>query len=249
MKKALVLLVVAISVLLVVSALAEGQGMGQGNPGKIGAAIKEWREKIKDVVQQHNCSSETGLERVQCRKERREEIRREIRNCTNVNQTVRECIRERREGRWQNRLETLEQKCEENVTSACRRRLNAVKECINETPGLARAECARNKLRLGKVVSVLVRECRNETNKTSCIQDVKERVYEYVEIKLQDLADRAENLIGLGVDESIVNGFVAYVEDSIVAFNEAGTIPEKKEVIQGVRQAWRELIQVAKNAI
>lgn len=254
------LLVAAILVLLIVSALAEGQGKGQGKDKSLqaqekgkarGLQVKEnktVREKLKGIAEELNCSSGTVDEKGRCRAERQKEIRQMIGNCTNDTN----CVVEARRERWQRRLEELAQRCSENDTSACRRQLNTVKECLNETPGPDRAECARNKLRLGKIVSQLVRECRNDTNQTNqsnCIENVQESVYVYATIKLQDLADRAEMLIGMGVNVSIVDDFVALIEESIIAFGESETIAEKKDVILGVRHAWLGLIQEAKNQL
>jgi len=269
----ILLFVVAISVLLVFGAVAEAQGQGQGqdkdkdkdNPGKAkgkdrGVEILNGetpKQKIKNVAEEIDCSTATGRDKAECRKQRREEIKNMIGNCTgDDNQTKKDCMVEGKRERWERRLGDLEDQCAQNVSSACRRRLNAVKECMDLAPGADRAACARDKLRLGKVVSQLVRECKggdgnqtNQTNQSNCIQDVQSRVYEYATIKFQDLADRAADLIDLGVDVSLVDEFVAFIEESIIAFGEASSITEKKAIVLEVRHEWLTLIQEAKNMI
>lgn len=248
MKKALILLVVTISILLIAGAVAESQGQGKAKRGLQARHGKTIKAQLKNVTREFNCSAENQTRRGLCREKRQRKIKEMVGNCTEDNQTIKECIVEAKRERWERRVEGLKDKCAGNDTSACRRRLNAVKECLDRPSGPDRAECARNKLNLGRVVSQL-KGCRNQTNQTECIQDLKDKVYEYATVKLQDLADRAENLLELGVNASIVDDFVAFVEDSIIAFEEAETVPEKKDVILGVRKAWLTLIQEAKKAI
>lgn len=271
MKKTLLLLVVAISVSLMVSVMAVKPD-GVGNPGNgrqddsgndsiddswngnSGKSGEKGKSGIKEVLSNESCSSETGSERAQCRNERREELQESFRNCTSE-ANVSECVQERKRERWEARIETMEEACSQNDTSACRRAVNTFKECHDETPGLDRAACARDKLRLGKAVSQLLGECRNQTGNgteagntvrvRACIQNVTESVYTYVALKIQDLADRAEGLIALGVNETAVNEFVAFAEESITAFGEASTLEEKKQIVLDVRHAWQGLIQEA----
>jgi len=265
MKKVLLLLVVAISVCLVVGEAVTDSNKSKGSDKEHGnsdnaqtndsengsgqAKSHSGKGGLNNVLGNSSCLSGTPSERAQCRKERREEIKNTFTNCTSSGMNVTDCVQERKRETWQARTDVLEYACQQNSTWACRQLVNTFKECHNETPGPDRAECARNKLRLGKVVSQLVRECGNDTNVSNCIINVSESVYAYVVFKIQDLADRAEGLITLGVNESIVNEFVAFAEDSITAFDEAVTLEEKKQILLDVRHAWQELIREAKASL
>lgn len=264
MKKELVLLVVAISACLIFGVLADPPEQAKNKDKSVSAETddddstdsdvkskgKSNKQKLKEVVENSTCTSGTAQERAQCRKERRNEVQKAI-DCSESNMSQKDCLMERKTNRWEIRMETMQEECSQNMTSACRHMINAVKECKNETPGLDRAECARDKLRLGKIVSQLVKGCQddNQTNQSSCVQNITDRVYAYATIKLQDLADRAEMLIDAGVDESIVNEFVALVEEAIIAFGESQSLEEKKAIILEVRHAWLGLIQDAKSSI
>jgi hypothetical protein len=64
-----------------------------------------------------------------------------------------------------------------------------------------------------------------------------------------DLADRAEGLIAVGVSQSVVDGFVAFAQESVLAFNEASTIEEMKSIVLDVKKAWISLLAEAKKSI
>jgi hypothetical protein len=193
-----------------------------------------------------NCTSTSNDTRANCRNERQNQIMADL-GCDS-NSTKQDCLSERKEARWQNRIMELNQSCSSNDSSGCRKLLNTVKECKDETPGPERAECARNKLRLGNVSSQMA-QCQGQSNSSACVGNLTQSVYEYASIKMLDLADRAEGLIAVGVSQSVVDGFVAFAQESVLAFNEASTIEEMKSIVLDVKKAWISLLAEAKKSI
>jgi hypothetical protein len=176
----------------------------------------------------------------QCRSQRRNEILASIMPCVDSPNTS-ACMRERNRERWEMRVQTMEAQCEGDPD--CMARAGVVDECSDKAPGLERAECARTKLNLGRQVSVQARECsENQSNRTECMQSLRENVYTYSVVKMQDLADRGEMLVEEGLDEDDANEFSALVEDAIMAFGEAGDITGKKRAVLEIRSAWQNLV-------
>lgn len=181
------------------------------------------------------------------------ESRQQLRVCmqdAEDRQDKKECITQVRNQNREQVLTRMSNRCDQIEDSArqsnCQRRVNALGACWAEEPGLDRAECAKEQLGLQERVRTQVQTCRDSQNTSECINEVKARVYNYVSLRFQGLAERAQELLDRGVGEETVADFVANLGELEEKFDSAETIDEKKEIFEDVRAEWKSFIEEAR---
>ena len=123
--------------------------------------------------------------------------------------------------------------------------------CWQLPAGKERFSCARNVLKLGPVISDLVKECRGKTgqDQVQCKRELKDKAFDLIKFRFYDLEQRAEALGERGADLEVVADFVATIEQKKQEFNAATTKQERRQIILDVRQAWNDFIKKVKDQI
>ena len=130
----------------------------------------------------------------------------------------------------------------------CVNRYKSYQPCWSVKAGEERFNCARNILKLGRVISEEVKNCRNKTGseQSACKNETKEKVFAIIKFRFYDLEERAEKLAEKGVSLQTVADFENTIEAKKQAFNQAQTFEERKQIILDVRQAWQEFVSKAR---
>ena len=83
--------------------------------------------------------------------------------------------------------------------------------------------------------------------KSVCVRELKNKVYNLIKWKFYDLEERAEDFMIRGlVDKDSVVDFIVKTEEKKVKFNEANSKEERKNIILDVRVAWTDLVKKIK---
>lgn len=122
----------------------------------------------------------------------------------------------------------------------CVQLYRAVQNCWELSNSVARISCLQ-----GKVGITNVREQKSGCEgDQACLQALRENVYTLIKLRLYNLEEEAEEWMEEGkltTDE--VTDFVVRMEESKVAFNQAQSKQERKQVIMQARQYWLELVK------
>ncbi len=117
----------------------------------------------------------------------------------------------------------------------------AVQPCWKLAGGAARISCLRKIVLVGGDIRSAVRNCQGDA---SCMQEVRNKVYTLIKLRLYNLEEAAEGLLEEGkVAKEDVVDFVVKMEQSKLAFNQAANTEERRAVILQARQYWQELLQ------
>jgi len=114
----------------------------------------------------------------------------------------------------------------------------AVQTCWEQGSSVSRIACLRGKVGLENVASQRS-QCQGDQQ---CLNDLKEDVYTLIKLRLYNLEEEAEELYEEGIiSEDTLVDFVVKMEKSKLAFNEAQSKEERRNVILQARQYWLEL--------
>ena len=146
------------------------------------------------------------------------------------------------------KLEYLPEECRtiDNMTERqqCVRRYAKLQKCWKFI-GDERMRCVDHELNITKIKEQK-RECNllDENEKQECKKRLKDNVYHRIKFKFYNLEEKAERFLDRGwVDQETVTVFIANLEIKKAEFNEATTKEEKRKVILGVRELWKEFLK------
>src|SRR3989344_4364254 len=154
----------------------------------------------------------------------------------------------RPELRKEYKLEYLPEECRtiDNMTERqhCVRRYAQLQRCWKFI-GDERMRCVDHELNITEIKEQK-RECNllDENEKQGCKKRLKDNVYHRIKFKFYNLEEKAERFLERGwVDQETVTAFIANLEIKKAEFNEAATKEEKRKVILGVRELWKEFLK------
>jgi len=130
----------------------------------------------------------------------------------------------------------------------CIARYKSVQTCWKFPIGAERVSCAKRALKL-ETIQEEKETCDKLTGqeKSICVKEIKNKVYNIIKWKFYDLEERAEDFMKRGfVDEESVLNLIVKLEQKKIEFNEATTKEERKNIILDVRNDWKEFIDVVR---
>lgn len=135
-----------------------------------------------------------------------------------------------------------------SVRGICIARYKSVQTCWKFPIGDERVSCVKRTMKLGTLQEE--KETCNaltEQEKSVCVRDLKNKVYNLIKWRFYDLEERAEDFMQRGfVDKESTVDFVGELEKKKIRFNEADTKEERKNIILDVRMIWKEFIDVVR---
>jgi len=134
------------------------------------------------------------------------------------------------------------------VRGICIARYKSVQTCWKYPIGNERVSCAKRVIKLG-TLQAEKETCDKLTGqeKSACVKEIKNKVYNIIKWKFYDLEERAEDFMKRGfVDEESVSDFIAKSEQNKIKFNQAATKDERKNIILDVRNDWKEIVEIVR---
>lgn len=117
----------------------------------------------------------------------------------------------------------------------------AYNACWKNTPGPARANCAKQTLKLGDVA-----EEKKKCGATpDCLEELQDKVHDLIIFRFYDLEQRAEDTMAQGVDRATVAKFVTKVVENKIVFMKAMNKTARRNLIQKMRDDWKAFKQEA----
>lgn len=127
---------------------------------------------------------------------------------------------------------------------SCIAQYGKVQPCWNIPPGDDRINCVKQKLDMRELRLEKVQCQKKSSNeKANCQHALKEKSYAAIKFRLYDLEERAENFMGRGADKNLVTDLIISIEEKKIQFNAAKTTSERKQVLIGARELWKQFIQ------
>ena len=78
-------------------------------------------------------------------------------------------------------------------------------------------------------------------NRSTCVRELKNKVYNLIKWHFYDLEERAEDLMQRGlIGKDAVVEFISKTEQNKINFNDAKTQEEKRNIISLVKRDWEE---------
>ena len=147
----------------------------------------------------------------------------------------------------ENELSYLPEECRDLTGEKRNNCINLYKKtqrCWKFPAGESRIQCVRENLNLGRNLSQEIKGCDGKgTERSQCISDVREKVFNVIKFRFYDLEERAEKLLEEGrVSQEDVVLLVSKLEEKKVEFNNASTTAQKRAIILEVRQIWKEFV-------
>lgn len=154
----------------------------------------------------------------------------------------------------QNQLRYLPEECKaiDDISSKddCIQRYKASSICWKDQPlGDKRFTCGRQIIGLKDSLQDDIQECRNKEDKSSCFQDLKEKVFIMHKFKFYDLEERAEELLEKGIDKTKITEFIIEMEKAKQEYNQDLTFSQRKLVILKIRNLWKDLVDYVKTEV
>lgn len=135
-----------------------------------------------------------------------------------------------------------------NQRGLCIARYKSVQTCWKFSIGNKRISCVKREIKLGDLQEEKS-NCNSKTGeeKSTCIRDLKYKVYNLIKWRFYDLEERAEDFMERGlIDLDSVVEFVSQLEENKKQFNEAISKEERKNTILNVRDEWKVFTQKVK---
>ena len=149
---------------------------------------------------------------------------------------------------YENELNYLPEECR-GLTgiykAGCVTTYQIVHHCFFLKNDVARVECAKKEL----VLSSIAEEKGKCAGNSTCIQELQTKVFDLVKFRIYNLEQKAQELKEKGVDENLVLDFITSAEAKKMEFNNAQTIAEKKQVVNGVIKLWLDFVSQAKKQV
>ncbi|MBI2650971.1 hypothetical protein HYX01_00695 [Candidatus Woesearchaeota archaeon] len=149
-------------------------------------------------------------------------------------------------------LNYLPEECSSLSGSArgiCIARYKSVQTCWKFS-GEERISCVKKTIKLGNLQEEKERcgiLAGNE--KSSCLNELKNKVYNLIKWRFYDLEEKAEDFMKRGfVGKEIATDFIVNTEQNKMKFNDVEAIGQKKDVILEVRNDWKQFISKIKES-
>ena len=133
--------------------------------------------------------------------------------------------------------------------SRCIRVYKLTQQCWKNDDDKLRVNCVKRNMGLEKPVKEEIASCKelDGDERTKCVNDLRESVYDSVKFRFYNLEEKAENLLDDGkIDEETVMRFISALEAKKIEFNEAGTIKEKKQIVNEVKVLWKNFVKAVR---
>ena len=133
-------------------------------------------------------------------------------------------------------METYRERIQANVTGDAR-----FHRCEQFTNSSQRENCFTREGGIGDLARQKIK-CETEgTNRSACVQDLKDHVRTVWTWRFEHLIQMAENLNVSADLQADVDSFKAFVQAEAVAFDNATTPAEKRQIVKDVVAAWKDL--------
>jgi len=128
-----------------------------------------------------------------------------------------------------------------NDSETCLAVYLTVQECWAFPNGPSRIGCVRKALNISDIASDAAM-CR-ASGKQACSEELRGRVYPLIKFRLYNLEEEAEKMMKDGLlEREGVAGFIVRMEQAKLAFNSASSTKERRDVILGAREDWKDLL-------
>ncbi|MBI2208675.1 hypothetical protein HYU50_04220 [Candidatus Woesearchaeota archaeon] len=131
-----------------------------------------------------------------------------------------------------------------NEKGICIARYKSVQTCWKFPIGDERVSCVKRFMNLGTIQEEK-EVCNKLTGeeKSVCVREIKNKVYNLIKWRFYDLEERAEDFMHRGLaDKETVAAFIEKTELNKAKFNEAKTKEERKDVILAVKNDWKDFV-------
>ncbi len=127
---------------------------------------------------------------------------------------------------------------------ACVNGYQQLRQCQIYNDSDKRVACAKETIDMR---SSFAEQCGQRADKDACRQEFNQKTYQLVIFRLYELEEKAEEWLAEGrTDLQTATDFVTLVESAKIKFNEVRTLDDKKNVILGVRDIWKEFVKEVK---
>lgn len=162
--------------------------------------------------------------------------------------TARERIKCRINLPFETELNYLPEECRELAglqRARCVTNYQTVQRCFEFENDVAKVDCAKKNL----VLTIVAEEKSKCANNTTCIDELKGKVFDLVKFRIYNLEYKAQELKEKGVSEELILDFITAAEQKKVEFNNAQTIAEKKQIVQDVIKLWKDFVKKGKEQV
>ena len=174
-------------------------------------------------------------------------------NLDNIDERVKCRLKLEGEDRYKEaKLQFLPEECraqEGEKRSRCIRVYKLTQQCWKNDDDKLRVSCVKKNVGLEKPVKEEIASCKEleGDNRTQCVSDLRESVYDSVKFRFYNLEQKAEDLLDNGkIDEATVTKLISDLEAKKIEFNEAGTIREKKIIVNEVKEIWKNFVKAVR---
>jgi len=118
----------------------------------------------------------------------------------------------------------------------------SVQACWKFPIGKKRISCVKRTMKLG-IIQEEKETCNKLAgeNRSTCVRELKNKVYNLIKWHFYDLEERAEDLMQRGlIGKDAVVEFISKTEQNKINFNDAKTQEEKRNIISLVKRDWEE---------
>lgn len=133
--------------------------------------------------------------------------------------------------------------------SRCIRVYKLTQQCWENKDDKLRISCVKRNMGLEKPVKEEIASCREleGDERIQCVSDLRESVYDSIKFRFYNLEEKAERLLENGkIDEDTVAKLISDLETKKIEFNEAKSIMEKKEIINEVKEIWKDFVKAVR---
>lgn len=126
----------------------------------------------------------------------------------------------------------------------CVQSYQELRRCQVYNNSRTRIDCAKQTIGLQGNFN---QHCADAQDKTACKEEFRQKTYRLIIFRFYELEEKAEELLAEGrIDLQTAADFITLVEAAKIKFSEVQSYEEKKNVILGVRDIWKELIKVVR---
>ena len=263
---------ILIALFLLMAGLFAAYGSGNGNSGSSGVVITPASDDSlalhgddddeDEVEVEVDVESAEGNARLECGEEdtRSERVRCRVRANAEAREAARaghsdesgdddETESEDEDDENGDSLRHMPEECREltgTEHAACIARYRVIYNCLEKENDRAREACMKSEVVLNRVIDArnICRALEGEERR-ECLSELREKVYNLLRFRFQNLIAKAEKLQEKGASEELVVGFIDSMEQKAQEFKDADTIAEKKQVVREAVQLWREFVREA----
>ncbi|MBI2144077.1 hypothetical protein HYU17_02910 [Candidatus Woesearchaeota archaeon] len=166
-------------------------------------------------------------------------------------ETMNERIRCRLGLSAENEYDYLPEECRAQTDAArniCVANYKKVRQCWVFSTDNERFNCAKSTFSLAGTEAGQKAQCEAlmDSEKAICMQQLKGKVDLMAKFRIYNLEEKAQQLMGKGVNSELVADFVVLMEQKKQEYNAANTITGKKRIIKEIQRLWQSFTTKAK---